>query len=160
MKKTLIILVALVLFSATTAWGNSMTVTRNSVVPKYVEQVIFTIKGAAPPDTAFSQQVLRFVQGMYLYCVTAYPVSGGTAPDAADVFVLTPNLEDLVGSLDNTTAGNGLNLIHATLQKTTIPKLSSIGSLFYPMVHEPLTIKIANQGTANADYVVVLTFVK
>lgn len=161
MKKTLVILIGLVLLLSAPAWAaDSMTITRNTIVPKFVEQIIFTIKGAAPADTAFTQQDLRYVQGMYLYCVTAYPVSGGTAPDAADVFVLTPNNEDLLGSTDNTTAANGANLIHATLQKSTIPKLGSTGSYFYPMVHEVLTVSIANQETANADYVVVLTFVK
>ena len=160
MKKTLAILIVLVLFSAPAWAADGMTVTRNTIVPKFVEQIVFTIKGAAPANTPFTQQHLRYVQGMYLYCVTAYPVSGGTAPDAADVFVLTPNNEDLLGSTDNTTAANGLNLIHATLQKTTIPKLSSTGSYFYPMVHEILTVKVSNQGTADADYVVVLTFVK
>ena len=169
MKKTLAIIfcLALVFVSSLAFAAGTVTVTRNSVVPKFVEQIIFTCVGdvagataGSIPNTAFTQQDLRYVQGMYLYAVTAYPVSGGTAPDAADVFILTPNNEDLLGSTDNTTAGNGLNLIHASLQKTCIPKLGAVSVNFYPVVSEILTLKVLNQGTAEADWVIVLTFVK
>jgi hypothetical protein len=97
---------------------------------------------------------------MYLYCITAYPTSGGTAPDAADVFILNAQSEDLLGSADNSTAGNGANLIHATLSRTTLPKLYLPAVNFYPVVNGILTLQVSNQATNDANYTVVLTFVK
>ena len=163
MKKLLFFVLCLLVLPNMVMATESVVVTQEHIIPRVIEQVIFTCTGAADgsiTNTAFSQQVLRDIQGMYLYCVTAYPTSGGTAPDAADVFILTPGNEDLLGSDDNSTAGNGANLIHATLQKTCIPYLGLLNLNFYPVVHEVLTLQVANQDTDSADFTVVLTFVK
>lgn len=164
MKKTLALLFCLLFGLSSAAMATeSVTISMNHVVPKYVEQVIFTCTASGTgtlTNTPITQQELRYISGMYLYCVSAYPTSGGTAPDAADVFILTANSEDLLGSSDNSTAGNGANLIHATLQKTTIPKLNLIDQPFYPMIDGLITLQVANQGTANANFTIVLTFVK
>lgn len=165
MKRLFALIVCLVLLIPAVSFAaGTVTITRASIVPKFVEQIIFTCTGDASngsiPNTSITQQDLAKVQGMYLYCVTAYPTSGGTAPDAADVFILNQDSEDLLGSADNTTAGNGLNLIHATLSRTTLPRLYLPAVNFYPMAYGLLTLQVSNQGTASANYTVVLTFVK
>ena len=105
------------------------------------------------------------VTGYYMLNIMAYPTSGGTAPDAADVFILDANDLDLLGSVDGgTTAYNGLNLIHATLTKMNLPSYldTKAGSNvnFYHLVTGELTLKVANQGTASADYTIVCTFIR
>lgn len=113
------------------------------------------------PNTAISAANLTYLTGYYLYTVAAYPTSGGTAPDAADVFILDANGEDLLGSVDaGTTANKGANLIHATLKKTTLPYSHYLSSAYYPAIINALTLKVLNQATASANYTVELTFVK
>lgn len=165
MKRLFALIVCLAILIPSLAFSaGTVTVTRKAVVPQYVEQVVFTCTGDSSsgsiPNTAITQEMLRYINGMYLYCVTAYPTSGGTAPDAADVFILNQNSEDLLGSADNTTAGNGASLIHATLTRTTLPKLYLPSVNFFPVVNGLLTLKVSNQSTASANYTVVLTFVK
>lgn len=113
------------------------------------------------PDTDLADATMAELLGKYyLYSVSAWPVSGGTAPDAADVFILDANGEDYLGSADGgTTAGTaGANLIHATLKKTTYPYCYHDSSFFLFPVTSTLTLRVANQGTAEADYVVELIF--
>jgi len=112
------------------------------------------------PDTDLSDGTMEILLGnYYLYSVSAWPVSGGTAPDAADVFILDADGEDYLGSADGgTTAEKGANLIHATLKKTTMPYSTFNSSYFFFPVTSTLTLRVANQGTAEADYVVELTF--
>lgn len=157
----LIVCLAILIPSVVFAAG-TVTVTRKAIVPQYIEQVIFTCVGDASngsiPNTAITQEILRYINGMYLYCVTADP--GATQPDAADVFILNARSEDLLGSADNSTAGNGANLLHATLTRTTLPKLYLPGVNFYPVVDGLLTLQVSNQGTVDATYVITLTFVK
>lgn len=166
MKKLLVIVFCALFLLPSLAFGvaGTVTITTNSVVPTYVEQIIFTCVGGTAgdagtiPNTAITQQHLAKITGMYLYSVTADP--GGTAPDAADVFILNQRSEDLLGSADNVTAVNGLNLIHATLTRSTLPRLSLPGSNFYPLIDGLLTLVVANQATASAEWVITLTFVK
>jgi hypothetical protein len=114
------------------------------------------------PNTALSAANLAIVQGThYLYTVSAYPTAGGTAPDAADVFILDANGEDLLGSTDGgTTANKGANLIHATLKKTTWAYSHFLSSAYFPPVIGSLTLKVSNQATASANYTIELVFVR
>ena len=105
---------------------------------------------------------MALVEGThYLYTVSAYPTSGGAAPDAADVFILDANGEDLLGSTDGgTTPNKGANLIHATLKKTTFPYTHYLSSPYFPAVTNTLKLKVLNQATASANYTIELTFVR
>jgi len=114
------------------------------------------------PDTAISTANMAMVLGTHaLYTVAAYPTAGGTAPDAADVFILDANGEDLLGSVDGgTTANKGLNLIHATLKKTTQAYSHYLSEYYLPPVINTLTLKVSNQATASANYTIELVFVR
>lgn len=114
------------------------------------------------PDTAIATATMTLITGTYyLYTVSAYPTSGGPAPDAADVFILDANGEDLLGSVDGgTTANKGLNLIHATLKKTTFPYTHYLSSSYFPAVTGALTVRVKNQATVSAKYTIQLVFVK
>lgn len=165
MKRLFALIICIVLLVPAISFADgTVAVSTKTIIPKFIEQVVFTCVGDSGggtiPNTAITQQVLAKISGMYLYCVTAYPTSGGTAPDAADVFILNQNSEDLLGSADNSTAGNGANLIHATLTRTTIPRLYLPGVNFYPVVYGLLTLQVANQGTNSAEFTIVLTFVR
>jgi hypothetical protein len=116
----------------------------------------------AIPNTDISTPVIAILEGThYLYTVSAYPTSGGTAPDAADVFIIDENGEDLLGSADGgTTPQNGANLIHATLKKTTFPYSTYLSQAYFPMVTGTLTLEVLNQATHSADYTIELVFVR
>lgn len=88
----------------------------------------------------------------YLYQVIAYPTSGGTAPDAADVTVNMSG-QDLLG-------GKGVNLIHATATYDTYPYSTFMSLYRYPMITAALTVAVANQDTAAANYTIELVFVR
>jgi len=86
-----------------------------------------------------------------------------TRPDAASIFVLDADSLDLLGSEDgSTTPWAGLNLIHATLARSTFPNmyLPRAGSHanHYPAITGALTVKVIDQATALATWFVVLTF--
>jgi len=117
------------------------------------------------PDTVMTVRNFEKVKGWYLYEVEAYPTSGGTAPDAADVFILDANTIDLLGSEDGgTTAYAGLTLIHATLSQTAKPNMylprAGLHINYYPIIKNLITLKVANQATASANWTIVLTFVR
>jgi hypothetical protein len=116
----------------------------------------------AIPDTEISTDVMAIVEGThYLYTVSAYPTSGGTAPDPADVFILDENGNDLLGSVDGgTTANKGLNLINATLKKTSMPYSDYLNMAYFPLVVNALTLRVSNQATVDADYTIELVFVR
>lgn len=119
------------------------------------------VSSGSIPNTALTDANMALVQGMYLYTVSAYPTSGGVAPDAADVFVLDAKGEDLLGSADGgTTANKGANLIHATLKKTTFPYSYYLSQAYFPLVVNALTLKVANQATASATYTIELVFAR
>jgi len=113
------------------------------------------------PNTAIATANMTEVKGMYLYTVSAYPTSGGTAPDAADVFILDAAGEDLLGSADGgTTANKGANLIHATLKKTTLPYSYYLSQAYFPAVTSGLTLKVSNQATHSANYTIEMVFAR
>jgi len=102
--------------------------------------------------------------GAYLYEVRAYPTSGGTAPDEASVFILQ-NSQDLLGSIDgSTTAYRGSKLIHATLPSMTGGDYYNRGtgahSPWHHKITGALTLKVADQITASADWTIDLVFVR
>jgi hypothetical protein len=167
MKKLLAFIFLMGLLIPSLAFSaNDMTQTVDtSMLAKFgIVKVRFTCDGV-PANTAITQQTLAIIGGMYLYTVETWPVSGGTAPDAADVMVYDANGLDLLGSEDGgTTAYNGLNLIHATLTRITFPDLyiprAGGHSSYFPIISSILTLDVDNQGAAGADYVVELTFIK
>ena len=125
----------------------------------------FLCKGDAAtgsiPNTAVFAEYLAAVKGLYLYTISAFPTVGGTAPDAADVFILDTDGQDLLGSVDgSTTANKGLALIHATLKKTTFPYSNYLSMFYYPAVMGTLTLKVTNQATVSANYTIELVFVR
>ena len=121
------------------------------------------VSNGSIPNTDFNNA--DEVTGWYLYAVKAYPSGVEPLPDAADVFILDENDLDLLGSVDGgTTAYNGLNLIHATLTKMNIPSYldTRAGSNlnFHHMITGTLTLKVSNQGTASANYVIECMFIR
>lgn len=174
MKKLFLIVICL-LFTATNAYAavGTTTVTRTTQGWGFQTVTIVCTGGTAGdtgtvPDTTidvWDSMNKNALYGWYLYKVEAFPTSGGTAPDAGSVFVLDSDSLDLLGSEDGgTTAYAGLNLIHATLKRGTIPNLyiprGGVHVDYYPMITGPLTLKVADQITSAADWTIVLTFVK
>ena len=105
------------------------------------------------PTITISTDAMALIQGThYLYQVKAYPTSGGTAPDAADVTV-NMNGYDLLG-------GKGVNLIHATATYDTLPYSTFMASYRYPAINGALTVAVANQATVSANYTIELIFVR
>uniref|UniRef100_A0A6M3XQT5 Uncharacterized protein n=1 Tax=viral metagenome TaxID=1070528 RepID=A0A6M3XQT5_9ZZZZ len=92
----------------------------------------------------------QLIRGKSLKIVEAFPTVGGTAPDAADVTVKDSDGLDMLN-------GNGVNLIHATNTQSTYPMIDSVPAI-YP-IRGALTISIANQATASANFTIRLTFV-
>jgi hypothetical protein len=129
--------------------------------------VTFTCTGDAAngsvPNTAFSTITMTRLKEKvhYLILAEAYPTAGGTAPDAADVFLLDANNEDYLGSADGgTTANKGANLIHATLKKSAIPYSYNMSSFYFFPVTSNLTLKVSNQATQSANFTIKFTFVE
>lgn len=116
-------------------------------------------------NTDTSTANTSFIKGWYFVSAEAYPTSGGTAPDAADVMIYDANGLDLLGSIDGgTTAYAGLTLIHATLARRCLPNLylprAGLHVNYYPVVTGTLTLDVDNQATVSADWTIVLTFVR
>ena len=168
-KAILAVLVALILLPAFAMAAGSCTQSTENYPDTKTRKVFFVCTGDAEngsiPNTATSTPITSFIKEHRLLQVETYPTSGGTAPDAADVFVLDAKSMDLLGSEDgNTTAYQGLNLIHATLKRTAFPDAytprAGLHAFYYPYVTGALTLKVANQATVSANYTVVLTFGK
>jgi len=108
--------------------------------------------GSIPTQT-ISTGVMAILQGhYYLYQVKAYPTSGGTAPDAADVTV-NQDSQDLLG-------GKGVNLIHATATYDTHPYSSFMAAYRFPAITNTLTVAVANEATLSCNYTIELLFVR
>lgn len=126
-------------------------------------RVVFTCTGDASdgsiPDTAISTATMNLLTGRYyLYSVKAKPTAGGTAPDAANVFVLMDG-DDLLGSTDGgTTANKGANLIHATMTNITLPYSNFMSQYFCPTITGILTLRVSAQATVSANYTIELIF--
>lgn len=108
--------------------------------------------GSIPTQT-LDVETLAMIKGKYyLYTVKTYPTSGGTAPDAADVTVNMDGL-DLLGA-------KGANLIHATATQDTLPYSTFMSAYRYPLITNAVTVAVANQGTANANFTFELIFAR
>jgi hypothetical protein len=160
MKKTIIAIILALLFVAPNLYAaGSCTQTTDTTIDGFIVQTLACTgdsSNGSIPNTVITMPAI----GKYrLVSVSAYPTAGGTAPDAADVYILDADGEDLLGSADNgTTAGKGANLIHATLKKTTLPYSYHSSAWYYPPVTSALTLKVANQATASANYTIKLKF--
>jgi hypothetical protein len=157
MKKFFLALIILILSPALCFPAGSCTQTDVSAYTGGFTIVKFVCTGAADdgsiPDTALSAANLAIIQGThYLYQVVAYPTSGGTAPDAADVQILMRG-QDLLG-------GKGANLIHATNTLDVLPYNTLTTSYRFPAVTETLTLKVENQATHSANYTIELVFTR
>lgn len=160
MKKTIIAIILALLFVAPNLYAaGSCTQTTDTTIDGFIVQTLACTgdsSNGSIPNTVITMPAI----GKYrLVSVSAYPTAGGTAPDAADVYILDADGEDLLGSADNgTTAGKGANLIHATLKKTTLPYSYHSSAYYYPPVTSALTLKVLNQATASANYTIKLVF--
>jgi hypothetical protein len=104
------------------------------------------------PATPISAANMKLIQDKTrLLSVMAYPTSGGTAPDAANV-TLTMNGQDLLG-------GAGANLIHATATQDAYP-LNTGGDIRFPLITNTVTLGVAAQATVSANYTIEATFGK
>lgn len=101
-------------------------------------------------DSIRGQTFTGHIAGKSLKMVEAFPTVDGTAPDAADVTVKDSDGLDLLN-------GGGVNLIHATLKKSTFPLIDTQAATI--PIRGALTIGVANQGTASANFTLRLTFV-
>ena len=159
MKKLLLIaalIVALAIpVSAWAAGSCTQTATRDASSSTIMIKFVCTGDGAAGtiPDTDINTANMALIKDRtFFYNATAYPTSGGTAPDAADVQI-TMNGMDLLGA-------KGVNLIHATATQDTAPYSAFMASYRYPAVTNTVTLKVANQATASANWTIELLFVK
>lgn len=108
--------------------------------------------GSLPTQTVSDANMAEIQGSHFLYQVVAYPTSGGTAPDAADITVLQ-NTQDLLG-------GKGTNLIHATNTLNSHPYNSTMTAYYYPAIINTITVAVANQSTNSANWTMELVFVK
>lgn len=159
MKKWLLLLiVSAMLFllpslSMATAGSCTQTLTRISS-DVYKLSLVCTgdsTDGSLPTVTLHSYYTTTLL-GYYLYQVVAYPTSGGTAPDAADVTVNMAG-QDLLG-------GKGVNLIHATATYDTLPYSTFMSSYRFPAIISTLTVGVANQATLSANFTIDLIFAR
>ncbi len=152
-------------------WGadGSCVQTRLNYASAGERHLVFTCTGSTVdgslPDTDTSAANTSFIASYKLYQIDAYPTAGGTAPDAADVFVLDEKGLDLLGSEDGgTTAYEGLNLIHASLARSALPNIylprGGTHANYDPFINGTLTLRVKNQSTASANYTIVLKFNK
>lgn len=113
MKKILFAILAVMLM-ASEAWAagsctNTLDHYSASVVSIKLVCTGDSANGSIPTQTLTTAQMDLINGTHYLYQVKAYPTTGGTAPDAADVAVLMSGM-DLLGA-------KGVNLIHASALK-------------------------------------------
>jgi len=175
MKKFIITIFIVLLLIAGQVWAAGSVTQTITEIAKDTYIVTFVCIGDASngsiPNTATTDfdsagnSLNGTIRGLRLKEVKAYPTSGGTAPDAASVFILDDDSLDLLGSEDgSTTAWAGLNLIHATLPRSAVPNryLPRAGQHqnYWPVVDGVLTLKVSDQGTASADYTIELKFGK
>jgi len=177
MRKSILILSVLLMivlpFTAFAAGSAPVTTKKypvSHVYPnKWDREIIFTCTGdsvnGSIPNKTISAANLSTIRGWFLYEVEAYPTDGGTAPDAASVFILDSDGMDLLGSEDGgTTPYAGSNLIHATLKRSCFPNkyLPRAGKHvnYYPKITRPIILKVIDQGAASGNWTVVLKFFK
>jgi hypothetical protein len=157
MKKFISIIVLAIMLMTTSLWAAGSCTQKMTNYSGGAVLVKFVCTGSATdgsiPNTAISSETMGSLVGKYyLYSVTTYPTSGGTAPDAADVTVLQ-NGEDLLG-------GKGVNLINSSATYTTFPYSTFMSMYRFQAVVNTLTLTVANQGTNSANYTIELVFVR
>jgi hypothetical protein len=108
--------------------------------------------GSIPNTDVSAANMALILDKTYFYTMTAYPTSGGTPPDAADVQLLMNGL-DLLG-------GKGTNLIHPTATKEAFGYSSDMGAWRTPVIVSTVTLSVANQATVSANYTIELVFIK
>ena len=164
-------IIGFLLFAMTGIAYSAGTVTQTiSEISKGCYEVTFICTGDAAngsiPATATADNdvsgkpLLSKIIGKYLTQVKAFPTVGGTAPDAANVFVYDKHNLYLLGSEDGGGyAYEGLNLIHATLTKSCLPNLyltrAGLHLNYYPRITGALTLVVTAQGTASANWTIV-----
>jgi hypothetical protein len=112
-------------------------------------------------DVSLSSDAMALIAGKYyLYGVFARPTAGGTAPDAANVFILDKTTgEDYLGSADaGTTANKGANLVHATLPKSTAPYSYQMSSWWYFPIKADIKVRVTAQATVGGNFTIDLNF--
>ena len=158
MKKLLLIAAIIVaLTTPLTLWAAgscTQTATRDAASRFVLIKFVCTGdsgNGSIPATAISAANMALILDKARLLSVTAYPTSGGTAPDAADV-TLTMNGQDLLG-------GAGANLIHATATQDTYP-LNTGGDIRFPFITNTVTFGVANQATVSANYTIEAVFGK
>jgi hypothetical protein len=156
--KKILILIAAVMLMASNLWAADIC-TQSVVEDLRGKTATLTLVCTGTnTSTAITAANLAKIKGTvsgvgtrYLVTAWAWPTSGGTAPDAADVTFTMNNL-DLLG-------GKGANLINATATQATLPYNTVMSSYWYPQIKgSSITIATANQGTAAANYTLQFDF--
>lgn len=157
MKKLSIILFALLMLALPVLSWSAGSCTQATAVPYRWGDLKITLictgdsdNGSIPTQTISNDNMGLILGTHWLYSVKAYPTPGGTAPDAADVAVLMDG-QDLLGT-------KGANLIHATATQDVFPYSAFMSSWRYVPVTNTITLTVANQGTASANYTIELYF--
>ena len=173
MKKLIIIIISVFLLTfparalaaAGVIQGSAVDIGEDRLNSNPIRTITFLITataGGVIPDTVLTARNFEKVKGWCFRGVEAYPTAAGTAPTAASVFVLDADDMDLLGCEDdNTTAYNGLNLIHATLKRFCHPNLytprAGLHMNYYPLIKSLLTL-VVTDSSANANITIVLIF--
>lgn len=164
MKRILITILAFILMAS--PLYAAMTCTES--VANYTGGAVWvtlTCTGATADDGSddvdLSDATMSLLAGKYyLYGVFTRPTAGGTAPDAANVFILDKTTgEDYLGSADaGTTANKGANLINATLPKSTMPYSYHMSNWYFSPIRGDLSVRVTGQATANGNFTIDLNF--
>lgn len=130
----------------------TQSIVENSLTNKVLR---FTCVGGTGGDAGSVANVVLsgISKGMYLYYVEAYPTSGGTAPDAADVLITDVSGLDLMG-------GYGANLIHATLTKASEPYNTTSSNYWNPYIYDEPTLSVANHTTSGGMFTIDIYLAK
>lgn len=156
-KKAFVMIILAVMLMASNAWAaGSCTETVQSYIGGSVvvkQACTGDSSNGSIPTITFSSDAMALIKGThYLYQVKAYPTSGGTAPDAADVTVVMDGM-DLLG-------GKGVNLIHATATQDTLPYSTFMSMYRFPAVTNTITSAVSNQATVSANWTLEYIFVR
>jgi hypothetical protein len=157
MKKILFIIALALAFSASSLWAAGSCKQYPYESTAGFVRVEFRCTGDPADGSIPTQTLAAATQALiestyYLYLVEAKPTAGGTAPDAADVAVNMSGRDQL--------GAKGVNLIHATATQETFPYSTFMSSYFYPLVRSAITVTVANQITASANFTIELVFVR
>jgi hypothetical protein len=158
MKKIILILALALAFLTSSVWAATPGTCVQT--PYQLSPMSFMVRfvctdsadgGGMATQTIPASTMAELIGNYFLYSVTAYRTVGGTAPDAADIQVLMNGM-DLLG-------GKGVNLIPATATPNdTLPYSAFMASYRYVRINNTITMPIANQATASANYTIDLDF--